>query len=277
MATDKFVEANGLRLHYLDHGGDGLPWLGCIHGLSGNAHNFDRLAPKLTARYHVIALDVRGRGDSAWGAPTEYLPQHYVNDAAQMFDAIGIQRLTLIGTSMGGTISMMYAGGWSNRVDKLVLNDIGPDIDPAGAARITAYFGEAPQRFADIAEVAAYYRANYPALANLPEDELQEQVQWSVKPAPEGGLVWKLDPAIRRPIRGGTAQQRLDLWVPFARITAPILVLRGATSDILSARTAALMRSTHEGVEVVEISGVGHAPSMLEAESQAALGRFLGL
>ncbi len=277
MATDKFVDANGLRLHYLDHGGDGLPWLACIHGLSGNAHNFDRLAIELAPKYHVMALDVRGRGDSAWGPPTEYLPQHYVNDVAQMFDAIGIQRLTLIGTSMGGTISMMYAGGWSNRVEKLVLNDIGPDVDPGGAARITSYFGEAPQRFADIAEVAAYYRANYPALAKVPEDALREQVKWSVKPAPDGGLAWKLDPAIRRPIRGGTAQQRFDMWVPFARITAPVMVFRGATSDVLSARTAALMRTMHEGVEVVEIPGVGHAPSMLEPESQAALARFLSL
>jgi pimeloyl-ACP methyl ester carboxylesterase len=275
MFSDKFVIANGLRLHYLDYGGDGLPWLACIHGLSGNAHSFDSVAAHLAPKYHVISIDVRGRGDSEWGPPTEYLPQHYANDLAQMLDALAIERLTLLGTSMGGTISIMYAGGWSQRVEKLVLNDIGPDIDQAGASRINNYFSEAPQRFADIGEVAAYYRANYVALAQAPEDDLREKVRWSVKPTEDGGLTWKLDPAIRRPIRGGTAQQRLDLWVPFARITAPILVIRGATSDILSPRTAALMRTMHEGVAVVEIPGVGHAPTLLEPESLAAVKGFL--
>jgi esterase len=277
MFSDKFVTANGLKLHYLDYGGNNGPWLVCIHGLSGNAHNFDDLAPHLSTKYHVISIDVRGRGDSDWGPPTEYLPQFYANDLAQMLDALSIERLTLIGSSMGGTISMMYAGGWSNRIDKLILNDIGPDIDQAGASRITNYFSEAPERFADIGEVAAYYRTNYPMLAKAPEDALREKVKWSVKASADGGLTWKLDPAIRRPIRGGTAQQRLDLWVPFARITAPTLVIRGATSDILSPRTAALMRTMHDGVAVVEIPGIGHAPTLLEPESLDAIKRFLHL
>ncbi len=275
--ADKFIEVKGLRLHYLDFGGDGRPWLVCIHGLSGNAHNFDQIAPRLAQRYHVLSVDVRGRGDSAWGPPTEYLPKNYVEDLAAILERLGIARVTLVGTSMGGIISMMYAGGWPERVERLVLNDIGPDIDPAGAARIGAYMGVAPERFNDIGEVAEYYRKTYPTNAKVPEAELRESVKWSVKPLDGGGLGWKIDPTIRRPIRGATAQQRPDLWVPFARITCPVLVIRGADSDILSQRTAAQMSTTHTGVTIVEVPGVGHAPSLAEPEASSALAKFLAL
>lgn len=277
MAQDKFVDANGLRLHYLDYGGDNLPWLVCIHGFTGNAHNFDALAPHLASGYHVIAIDVRGRGDSAWGPARDYLPQNYTTDLSEMLEALGIAKPTLIGTSMGGVISMMFAGGWPERVERLVLNDIGPETDPAGLARITSYVAEAPDKFGDLGEVAAYYRQNYPALAKAPEDSLRDLVKWSVKPGKDGGLVWKIDPSIRRPPRGGTSQQRLDLWVPFARISCPILVVRGADSDILSPLTARQMRTTHTDVTVAEIPGVGHAPTLTEPESLAALKAFLKL
>ena len=90
MVSDKFVNANGLRLHYLDYGNDGAPWVVCVHGLTQNAHNFDALAPHLAAKYHVISVDVRGRGDSQWGPPTEYLPQNYVTDLAKMLEELGV-------------------------------------------------------------------------------------------------------------------------------------------------------------------------------------------
>jgi pimeloyl-ACP methyl ester carboxylesterase len=112
MAEDKFVHANGLKLHYLDHGSAGMPHLVCIHGLTGNAHNFDALAAHLARGYHVLSIDVRGRGDSAWGPAGEYLPQNYVSDLAAVLDALEIARVTLVGTSMGGIISLMFAGGW---------------------------------------------------------------------------------------------------------------------------------------------------------------------
>src|SRR5215472_1883560 len=135
MAEDKFQVAGGVRLHYLDFGGKGKPVLVCIHGLTGNAHNFDALASHLSARYRVLSLDVRGRGDSAWGAPLDYNPQVYVSDLKEFLDALGIQRVNLLGTSMGGIISMMYAGGYPETVERLVLNDIGPEIDPTGLVR----------------------------------------------------------------------------------------------------------------------------------------------
>jgi pimeloyl-ACP methyl ester carboxylesterase len=277
MATDKFVNANGLRLHYLDYGNDGAPWLVCVHGLSGNAHNFDALAPHLMAKYHVISVDVRGRGDSQWGPPTEYLAQNYVTDLARMLEALGVARTSLIGTSMGGIISMTYAGGWPERVERLVLNDIGCEIDLAGVARIANYVGDAPERFDDIGGVVKYYRENYPPMAKLKDSVIADQVKWSVKPGAHGGLEWKMDPNVRRPLRGATAQNRFDLWVPYARIACPILIVRGAESDILASATAGRMCKVNKQAKTVEVPGVGHAPSLTEPESLAAIKEFFAL
>jgi pimeloyl-ACP methyl ester carboxylesterase len=276
MPTDKFLIANGLRLHYLDYGGaDSLPWIVCIHGLSSNAHNFDALAPHLAAKYHVISIDVRGRGDSEWGPPTEYLPQNYVTDLVAMLDQLGIERTNLIGTSMGGIISMMFAGGWPERAERIVLNDIGPDIDTAGTTRIANYVGTAPERFENIDEVVQYYRANYQPMAKMTDAALRELVQWSVKPTADGGLTWKMDPNVRRPLRGGTAQQRLDYWVPFARIACPMLIVRGA--DSLARATAATMCKVHNQATSIEVPNVGHAPTLTEPESLAAIKEFFGV
>jgi len=274
MATDKFVTVNGLRLHYIDYGGDAERYAVCVHGLSGNAHNFDDLAKHLAPRYRVISVDVRGRGDSDWGPPTDYLPQNYVTDLAAMLESIGIARTSLIGTSMGGIISIMYAGGWPDRVERLVLNDIGPEIDPAGAARIASYIGTAPDRFNDLSEVVAYYKANYPAMTRIPDDILAEHVKWSVKPDADRGLKWKIDPNIRRPLRGATAANRLDLWVPYARIACPTLIVRGAESDILPRATMTRMCTVLRVATSVEIPGVGHAPSLTEPESLRAINEF---
>lgn len=276
MPADKFVKVNGLDLHYLDFGGDGA-LLVFIHGLSGNAHNFDPVAPRYVRKYHALSIDVRGRGDSQWGPPTEYLAQNYASDLAGIVDSLGASRVTLVGTSMGGIISIMYAGGWPDRVQRVVLNDIGPEIDPAGVARISNYVGEARDRFKEIGEVAEFYRSNYPAMARMPEAELREAVKWSVKPASDGLLTWKMDPAIRRPLRGGASQQRLDLWVPYTRIACPLLIVRGAESDILARATAERMRQVHHDAKVVEVTGVGHAPSLTEPEAIRAMDEFLGV
>ena len=277
MASDRFVNANGLRLHYIDYGNDGAPWVVCVHGLTGNAHNFDALAPHLAANYHVISVDVRGRGDSNWGPPTEYLNQNYVTDVAKMLEGLGVARASLIGTSMGGIISMMYAGGWPERVERLVINDIGPEIDPVGAARIASYVGEAPERFTDIGEVVKYYKENYPPMAKLADSVVADQVKWSVKPGTDGALAWKMDPNIRRPLRGSTAQQRFDLWVPYARIACPTLIVRGADSDVLDRGTASRMCKVLKRAKVVEVPGVGHAPSLTEVESLGAIEEFFAI
>jgi esterase len=275
MPSSEFATVNGIKLHYLDFGNHGMPPLACIHGLSGNARNFDALGPLLAADYHVISLDVRGRGDSQWGAPGDYNPAIYVRDLTALLDHLNFPRVTLIGTSMGGIISMMFAGGYPERVERLVLNDIGPEADPAGLKRITDYMTAYPNDFANMAEAAAYYRENYPPLRTLPEAALLDFVKWSVKPGLNGRLTWKMDPAIRNIPRTGTAARPMDLWVHYNRISAPVLVIRGAESDILARATADRMRVVLPGTRVVEVPGVGHAPSLLEPEAFNAIREFL--
>lgn len=278
MPTGKFVTVNGLRLHYLDHGGEGKPPLMCIHGLTGNAHHFDALGPRLALAYHVMALDVRGRGDSQWGPPMDYTLPIYVSDLTATLDHLEIEKVTLIGTSMGGIISIAYAGGYPERVHKLVINDIGPEIDPAGAKRIGSYVGESPSEFADLTELANYYRQIYPPLAKAPLPTVIEWAKSAVKRTPEGRLTWKMDPAIRKAARAGGAAARMpDLWMQYARITAPILVVRGAESDVLSPATAQRMCRVLSAVSMVEVPGVGHAPSLSEPEALAAICEFLGI
>jgi pimeloyl-ACP methyl ester carboxylesterase len=270
----RFATVNGLKLHYLDYGDPAKPPLVCIHGLSGNAHNFDSLAPYLAGNYRVLSIDVRGRGDSQWGPAGDYVATVYVSDLAAMLELLEIGRVTLIGTSMGGIISMMYAGGYPEKVERLLLNDVGPEIDPAGANRITGYMTTAPGSFANLAEVATYYRKNYPPLRQVPDATLLEFVKCAVRPAPDGALMWKMDPAVRNAPRTGAAARPLDLWVPYARITAPVLVVRGAESDILSRATAERMGKVLRETRVVEVPGVGHAPSLFEPEALAAIQEF---
>jgi len=276
MATSQFITISGLRLHYLDFGNSGKPPLICIHGLSGNAHNFDGLARHLAPDYHVLSLDVRGRGDSQWGPKDEYNQTNYSSDLAILIDRLGFPRVTLVGTSMGGMIAMLYAGGYPERVERMVLNDVGPEVDPAGIKRLTDYMSVAPTEFASLAEVGEYYRQNYPAMRQMPEQELLDFVKWTVKPAESGTLRWKIDPAIRNVPRSGSGARPLDMWVPYARITASILVIRGADSDILARATAERMRAVlPQLTSVVEVPGVGHAPSLLEPQALCAIKRFL--
>jgi esterase len=275
-AISRFASVNNLRLHYLDFGNPDKPPVICIHGLGGNAHNFDRLAGHLMPDHHVLSIDVRGRGESQWGPSDEYTSASYTSDLATLIDMLGFSRVTLIGTSMGGMIAILYGGGYPDRVERLVLNDVGPEVHPDGIRRITQYISTAPTEFATLAEAGDYYRRNYPAMGQMPQAELLDFVRWAVKPAANGTLKWKMDPAIRNLPRTGSAARPLDMWVPYARITAPILVVRGADSDILAPATVERMRAVlPQLTAAVEVLGVGHAPSLLEPEALSALKRFL--
>jgi esterase len=275
MPDSRFVTVNGLKLHYLDFGNPSAAPLICVHGLTGNAHNFDAVAQRLASRYHVMSLDVRGRGDSDWGPSCEYDAIHYASDLGAMIDQLGLGQVALVGTSMGGIISMTFAGTNPNRVTRVVLNDIGPEIDPVGLRRISAYVGESPSEFRDMNAVAVYYRENYPPMAKMAPALLEEFIKWAVKPTPRGTLEWKMDPAVRQPMRAGTGGPVLDLWQLYRRITVPVLLVRGQESDVLSAITAKKMCEPPVGARLVEVSGVGHAPSLSEPECIRALDEFL--
>jgi pimeloyl-ACP methyl ester carboxylesterase len=278
-ATDHFIEANGLRLHYLDYGNAGAPPLLMLHGLSGHAHTFDVVAPALSDRYHVLSLDVRGRGESAWAPDGDYGFPAYIADVAAVIEALAIAPATLVGTSMGGLITLMLAATRPELVERAVINDIGPEIDPAGLARIQQYVGEAPEQFGDQETLVRWFRENYPEmLGGLSDAELERWALYSVRPLPEGGFGWRMDPAIRvaqQAARQGPPPPALDLWPLVALIRAPLLLIRGERSDILAQDVAErFARSVPEG-RLAVVPGLGHAPTLSEPEAVAALRAFL--
>jgi pimeloyl-ACP methyl ester carboxylesterase len=270
---DIFVQAHGLRHHLIARGAPSTPAVMMIHGLAGQAHTFDAIATKLSAKYHVYALDVRGRGETEWGPPNGYSVDNYVADLEAVREALGLERMALVGTSMGGIITMNYAPRFPERVTRAVLNDIGPEIDPNGLARIVQYVGQAPEAFPDMKAVVRYYRENYgPMIEHLPEDQVAEFARWNVRLSDSGVYVWKMDPAVRT---NAAPPPSVAPWDAFRGIRCPVLVVRGAQSDILSPLTARAMCAAIPDCEMAEVPGVGHAPLLTEPEAIQALEAFL--
>ena len=270
---DIFVEANGLRHHLIARGTPGSPVVMMIHGLAGQAHVFDGIANHLATRYHVYCLDVRGRGESAWGPPNDYGVDTYVADLEGVREALGLQHFALVGTSMGGLISLNYAPRFPERVDRVVLNDVGPEIDPEGLKRILSYVGGAPEMFADMKAVIRYYKEHYaPMVEHLAEDQIADFARYNVRKSDTGVYVWKMDPAVRS---GAAPAASMDQWEALKAMVCPVLVLRGALSDVLSSPIAQRMVETLPNGRLVEVPGVGHAPVLTEPVAVKALDEFL--
>lgn len=270
---DIFVEANGLRHHLVARGTPGSPVVMMIHGLAGQAHVFDGIANHLAASFHVYCLDVRGRGESAWGPANGYGIDTYVADLEAVREALGLHRFSLVGTSMGGLISMNYAPRFGEHVEKVVLNDAGPEVDPEGVKRILTYVSNAPEMFADMKAVIRYYKEHYaPMVEHLADDQIAEFARFNVRKSDSGVYVWKMDPAVRA---AAAPAASMDQWEALKAITCPVLILRGSLSDVLSAPIAQRMLEALPNGRLVEVPGVGHAPVLTEPAAVKALNEFL--
>jgi esterase len=275
MATGKFIDINGLKLHYIDYGSDGQPYLLLLHGLNGNAHAFDMVAPNLTASHHVIALDLRGHGDSQWGPPDRYTPPNYLGDVGAFLKALRIEAASFIGSSMGGAMAMIFATLAPDIVDRLVLNDIGGEIvieapDPAQPALTD-------RRFRTIADATRFYRESFHPVALLPESAAEILTAHSVKIGEQGLLVWKTDPAVNSGAATGTGSggRVIQMWSFYQKVRAPVLIVRGAESTALTRETVSKMLSVLPGTRAVEVPGVGHTPWLNEPVALQALRDFL--
>ena len=160
----KTLTVDGLALHYLEWGEAAAPPIVCVHGYTGSADAFNALARHLKDRYRILALDVRGHGESAWSPAGAYRYADQASDLAGFVAGLGLDKFVLIGTSMGGIIAMAYAAEHADRLRGLVINDIGPDAE-AGSLRITQMVGSRPDEFATLEEAMAYRRAMSPILA----------------------------------------------------------------------------------------------------------------
>ena len=272
--TPKTVTVNGLRLRYLEWGDAAAPPVVCVHGYTSSAEAFNALARRVVDRVRLIAMDVRGHGESAWSPDGAYQYADQASDLAGLVDRLGLRQFTLIGTSMGGIIAMTYAGAHAERLAGLVINDIGPDPE-VGTQRITQMVGEQPERFATLDEAMAYRRLMSPVVASRTQDDQLELALGVLRRDADGAWGWKMDPAyITQRVQHG-APKRPPLWPALAHVHAPTLVVWGADSDVLSETQAQRMVQTLPKGDLVTVRGVGHAPTLIEPIVLAALEQFL--
>ena len=275
--TDRFWNsADGVKLHYRDHDGNrDRPPILCIPGLTRNARDFEPVADRFAGDWRVISIDLRGRGGSAFDPdPANYKPMVYVADILKMLDQLGIADAVFVGTSLGGICTMALAHGDRERIAGALLNDIGPEIDRAGVERIAAYVGKAV-RFANWDEAIDRVSArNHDIYPDYSRAEWERFVRRTAR-EDEGSVVPDYDMEIARNFE--SAASAPNIWPLYQALDGrPVTILRGELSDLLSADVAARMASELSDVELVTVPRVGHAPSLDEPESLAALDRLLG-
>jgi len=273
--------ADGPKVYVRDYAEEGsvrgLPVI-CLHGLTRNSTDFEAVAPQIAAQgRRVIAIDARGRGHSDNDPDaTRYRPDVYVGDVWRIMDTLGIPRAVLLGTSMGGIMSMLAAVINSPRVAAVILNDIGADVDPAGIARISSYVGKA-EPFASWDEAAVAVKATQSVAFPEKDDNFWRTFTRRVaRERADGRIELAYDPAIANAFSetpSAPPPTMMPLFVALA--TRPVLLIRGALSDLLSRDGVAAMKRAKPDMEFVEVPNVGHAPTLEEPEARSAIASFL--
>lgn len=252
--TERSVRVNGVTLHYLDWGPADAPPVVLLHGITGHARVWDHLAERLLPGRRVLALDQRGHGDSDPAPDDDYRVATMADDVAAFAGSLQLDRFALLGHSMGGRIAIQYAAAHAGRLERLVIVDIGPDIELAGLQRVRDMMSKSPERIESEEWAVEYIRRANP-LQNL--ELLRQRVHHGLKRLPDGELTWKYAKGLRDMMRAGR-RDAVDLWEPLARIPCPTLVVRGAESDILSPGVAKKMTERLPDGRLVEIPGAAH-------------------
>lgn len=250
----------------------------CVHGLTRQGRDFDVLAQALQAGRRVVCPDLPGRGESDWlDNPALYQVPQYMADLVTLLARLRARRLAWVGTSLGGLIGIGLAGLRHSPIERLVLNDVGPALDPRGLMRIASYVGR-KMHFNTPEQAAASLREISEGFGPHTPEQWMALTRPMLRPEAQG---WRLhyDPALSQPFTASTAQAiaagEVALWQAFDQITAPTLVLRGADSDILNRQTAQAMAQRGPKARVVELPGVGHAPTLVQDDQVRIVRDFL--
>ena len=274
-----YTSGEGLRLFYRDFapltGSPLLPVL-CLPGLTRNSRDFTHVAERIRRDRRVLCADLRGRGrsqhDPAW---QNYHPGTYLTDIGLLLQDAGVARCVLLGTSLGGILSMLLAAMHPGLVAGVILNDVGPEVAPEGLARIAAYVGRhAPPATWDeaVATVRATYEIGMPGLTH---EDWVVHARRSYSDV-DGVPRLDMDPLIGEAVRSAPSAAAPDLWPLFAALLpVPTLALRGATSDILAVATFDRMLREKPDLARVEVPQRGHTPMLDEPVSVAAIDEFL--
>ncbi len=257
----------------------------CVHGLTRCARDFDTLAAALSEHYRIVCPDIAGRGDSEWLAdPMFYQLPQYVGDMVTLIARLDVEGVDWLGTSMGGLIGMAVAGlpvaspgqgrAAGPLITKLVINDAGPVVSKVSLERIATYVGMAPV-FPDIATAERYVRAVFTTFGPHTDAEWRVLTEAVLRKNADGSLRLHYDPKIAEPFRANMPEKDLELWPVWDAIRCPTLVLRGAQSDLLTRETCDKMTQRGPQAKVVEIPGVGHAPTLMHADQIEVVKEFL--
>ena len=248
----------------------------CVHGLTRCARDFDTLAAALSDRYRVVCPDVAGRGESEWLAdPMLYQLPQYLADMVTLVARLDVENVHWVGTSMGGLIGMALAAQAGTPVQKMVVNDAGPVIAKASLERIAAYVGLAPV-FPDIETAEQYVRAVSATFGPHTDAEWRFLTEVVMRRNADGTLRLHYDPKLAEPFRANMPEKDLELWDLWDAIRCPTLVLRGAQSDLLTRETCEQMAGRGPKAKVIEIPGVGHAPTLMHEDQIRIVREFLG-
>lgn len=271
----RFVAPDGIGLAWQEEG-TGLPVL-CLPGLTRNGADFDELAAALGGRVRLIRLTLRGRGASDRDPdPTRYAVPVEAGDVIAFLDHLGLERVTIVGTSRGGLIAMVLAAIAKPRLAGVFLNDIGPELAPEGLAAIMTYLGVAPRPMG-LDEAAGALEARMGArFPGLPREKWLSLARRWFDVTPEGLIALNYDARIRDNIEASAGQPAADMWPLFDALEGvPLAVARGANSDLLTAETVARMQARRPDLIVAEVPDRGHVPFLDEPEALAALDALL--
>jgi len=271
-----FTVRDGLKLHYRDYPGDAAkPPLLCLPGLTRNARDFAELAERYSPRFRVLALEFRGRAMSDYDpVPARYIPPTYAFDVIELLDQLAIAEAIFVGTSLGGLVTMAIAAIAPQRIRAAILNDVGPELNMTGIERIKSYVGKGT-RFSNWDEAARTIAANTQAFENYTHADWVRMAQRNCREE-DGEIVFDYDAAIATPFSGSTATPEIDMWPLFSALAQkPLLVIRGAKSDLLSAEALEKMHAAAPAMRSAVVPGVGHAPDLSEPEAVTAMNAFL--
>jgi pimeloyl-ACP methyl ester carboxylesterase len=268
---------DGLRLRYRDYaGGEERPPLLCLHGLTRNARDFEALAARFAGEWRLIVPEMRGRGHSEYARDAvRYSLGTYVDDVVRLLARLACGPVAIVGTSMGGLMAMLMAANKAWPLAGAVLNDIGPDLEPAGLARILASVGQGGS-FETWMHAARHLREQ--AGSVHPDYAIGDWLAFAKRVMVIGGngrIAFDYDMKIAEPLQqtGGGVP---DLWPAFRALDGiPALVVRGELSDLLSAVTVAKMQAELPGLKAVSVPRVGHPPTLAEPEAQRAIAELL--
>ena len=262
------------RIHYLDWGTAELQPVICAHGLTRNAHDFDFLAHSIIDQHKVIAIDFPGRGLSDWlDDKNSYIIPTYLGVIENLLDELKISSYNWLGTSMGGLIGIILATLHSNKLNHLIINDVGPEVPSDAAARISDYLSTI-QEFETITEFEHHIRDIYAPFGKLTDQQWQHLAAHSHAVNKQGKFISNYDPDIAIPFQQ-TANQKADLWDLWQTISVPVYLIHGENSDILIPSIIKKMKDLQPDLKSRLIKNVGHAPALMNQEQIQTIKHWL--